>query len=47
MEISFEQFKDTLERLERGEVRVAEKIDGKWVVNTWVKQTILAGFGYG
>ena len=47
MEISFEQFKDTIEKLELGEVRVAEKIDGKWVVNTQVKKTILAGFGYG
>ncbi len=47
MEISFEQFKGTIDKLERGEVRVAEKIDGKWVVNTQVKKTILAGFGYG
>ena len=47
MEITYEQFKDTIAKLERGEVRVAQKIDGKWVVNTQVKKTILAGFAYG
>ena len=33
--------------LTRGEVRAAEKVDGHWVVNTWVKQGILLGFRLG
>ena len=42
-----ERFYDTLERLERGEVRVAEKVDGEWKVNAWVKEVILSGFRLG
>ena len=30
-----------------GEIRAAEQIDGKWRVNTWVKQGILLGFRLG
>jgi 2,3,4,5-tetrahydropyridine-2-carboxylate N-succinyltransferase len=30
--------------LDRGEVRVAEKADGEWVVNEWVKEAILLYF---
>src|SRR5215813_15095397 len=34
--------------LNRGEVRAAEKnSDGKWIVNTWVKQGLLLGFRMG
>ncbi|HET7159499.1 MAG TPA: 2,3,4,5-tetrahydropyridine-2,6-dicarboxylate N-succinyltransferase [Burkholderiales bacterium] len=34
--------------LNRGEVRAAERgADGKWVVNTWVKQGLLVGFRLG
>jgi 2,3,4,5-tetrahydropyridine-2-carboxylate N-succinyltransferase len=33
--------------LTRGEVRAAEKIDGRWAVNAWVKQGILLGFRLG
>ncbi|MDD6026917.1 MAG: 2,3,4,5-tetrahydropyridine-2,6-dicarboxylate N-succinyltransferase, partial [bacterium] len=33
--------------LESGKVRVAEKIDGEWKVNAWVKETILSGFRLG
>src|SRR5438477_8724060 len=33
--------------LSAGEVRAAEKIDGKWRVNVWVKQGILLGFRLG
>lgn len=47
MEITLEKFLQTLDQLEKGEVRVAEKIDGKWVVNKWVKEVILAGFKLG
>ena len=30
--------------LDRGEVRVAAKIDGKWVVNQWLKKAVLLSF---
>lgn len=36
--------RDTLERLDRGELRVAEKVDGAWRVNAWVKEAILLYF---
>jgi len=35
---------DTIERLDRGELRVAEKHDGQWVVNDWVKKAVLLSF---
>jgi 2,3,4,5-tetrahydropyridine-2-carboxylate N-succinyltransferase len=35
------------EALSRGEVRAAEKRDGKWTANVWVKQGILLGFRLG
>ena len=34
----------TIAGLDRGELRVAEKVDGEWVVNTWVKEAILLYF---
>lgn len=41
----FEEFKQALNR---GEVRAAEKsADGKWRVNSWVKQGLLLGFRMG
>ena len=41
----FEEFKSALNR---GEVRAAEKDgDGKWQVNSWVKQGLLLGFRMG
>ncbi|MCF1438516.1 MAG: 2,3,4,5-tetrahydropyridine-2,6-dicarboxylate N-succinyltransferase, partial [Shewanella sp.] len=30
--------------LDRGEVRVAEKIDGQWHVNQWLKKAVLLSF---
>ncbi len=33
--------------LTRGEIRAAEKVAGRWVVNAWVKQGILLGFRLG
>jgi len=33
-----------IERLDRGELRVAEKTDGQWRVNAWVKEAILLYF---
>jgi 2,3,4,5-tetrahydropyridine-2-carboxylate N-succinyltransferase len=40
-------FFDFRARLTRGEIRAAEKINGRWAVNTWVKQGILLGFRIG
>ena len=33
--------------LNLGEIRAAEKINGKWITNDWVKKGILAGFKMG
>ncbi len=33
--------------LNAGEIRAAEKIEGKWITNNWVKKGILAGFKMG
>ena len=41
---TFLKFRDALTQ---GKVRAAEKKDGRWVVNTWVKQGILLGFRLG
>jgi 2,3,4,5-tetrahydropyridine-2,6-dicarboxylate N-succinyltransferase len=41
---AFIEFRDALTE---GKIRAAEKIDGRWVVNTWVKQGILLGFRLG
>lgn len=35
---------ETIDALDRGEIRVAEKRDGEWVVNEWVKRAILLYF---
>src|SRR4026209_484104 len=41
-------FDDLKRALNRGEVRAAERgVDGKWTVNTWVKQGLLLGFRMG
>ncbi len=34
----------TIESLDKGRLRVAEKVDGDWVVNTWIQQAILGYF---
>ncbi len=34
----------TIAALDRGELRVAEKVEGEWVVNGWVKEAILLYF---
>ena len=47
MEITLERFTEVLDALEKGEVRVAEKVNGTWIVNKWVKEVILAGFRLG
>lgn len=40
-------FGDFREALTRGDIRAAEKVDGEWKVNVWVKQGILLGFRLG
>jgi len=40
----FLEFRDALTR---GEIRAAEKVNGEWRVNVWVKQGILLGFRLG
>lgn len=40
-------FFETRDKLERGEVRVAEKRGDDWVVNPEIKETILSGFRLG
>ena len=42
-----EKFNQTIADLESGKVRVAEKVDGQWKVNSWVKEVILSGFRLG
>ena len=39
-----EAIEDTLARLDRGDIRVAEKIDGEWITHAWIKQAILLYF---
>jgi 2,3,4,5-tetrahydropyridine-2,6-dicarboxylate N-succinyltransferase len=41
---AFLEFRDGLTQ---GKIRAAEKVDGRWVVNTWVKHGILLGFRLG
>ena len=41
---TFLEFRD---QLTQGKIRAAEKIAGRWTVNTWVKQGILLGFRLG
>jgi len=41
---TFLEFRD---QLTKGKIRAAEKIDGKWTVNPWIKQGILLGFRLG
>jgi 2,3,4,5-tetrahydropyridine-2-carboxylate N-succinyltransferase len=33
-----------IEQLDRGEMRVAEKKDGEWIVNQWLKKAVLLSF---
>jgi 2,3,4,5-tetrahydropyridine-2,6-dicarboxylate N-succinyltransferase len=36
--------KETIELTDQGKIRVAEKKDGSWIVNQWVKKAILLSF---
>ena len=40
-------FLDFRNALTRGEIRAAERQNGQWIANTWVKQGILLGFRIG
>ena len=35
---------EAIDKLDRGEERVAEKINGEWVVNQWLKKAVLLSF---
>ena len=35
---------ETIEQLDRGEIRVAEKCNGEWTVNEWIKKAVLLFF---
>jgi 2,3,4,5-tetrahydropyridine-2-carboxylate N-succinyltransferase len=43
-EIDHSAVEEALALLDRGEARVAEKIDGEWVVHAWLKQAVLLFF---
>lgn len=47
MDNGLKRFEETVARLEAGEIRVAEKKDGEWIVNSWIKEVILSGFRVG
>ena len=40
-------WKEFKEDLNTGKIRVAEKENGEWKVNAWVKKVILLGFKFG
>ncbi|GAC1434774.1 MAG: 2,3,4,5-tetrahydropyridine-2,6-dicarboxylate N-succinyltransferase [Terriglobales bacterium] len=40
-------FLDFRDELTQGKIRAAEKVDGHWITNVWVKQGILLGFRLG
>ncbi len=33
-----------IEKLDKGEIRVAEKVNGNWTVNEWIKKAVLLSF---
>jgi 2,3,4,5-tetrahydropyridine-2-carboxylate N-succinyltransferase len=43
----FAAFQEFKQKLNEGAIRAAEKVDGRWQVNHWVKQGILLGFRIG
>ncbi len=47
MNADMEHFLQVCSDLESGKIRVAEKVDGEWVVNMWIKEEILNGFRLG
>ena len=43
-QVSQNEILSVLEKLDKGELRVCEKIDGEWQVHQWLKKTILLSF---
>ncbi len=43
--LSQDVVRDTIAMLDKGEIRVAEKVNDEWVVNEWMKKAILLYFG--
>jgi 2,3,4,5-tetrahydropyridine-2-carboxylate N-succinyltransferase len=41
---ALEAVRQALDLLDRGQARVAEKVDGEWVVHQWLKRAILLSF---
>ncbi|MDR1289521.1 MAG: 2,3,4,5-tetrahydropyridine-2,6-dicarboxylate N-succinyltransferase [Holosporales bacterium] len=37
---------EVIRLLNSGDLKIAEKINGSWIVNSWIKQAILLGFKY-
>ncbi len=35
---------EVIEQLERGEIRVAQKNNGEWIVNDWIKKAVMLSF---
>ena len=35
---------NVIEKLDKGEVRIAEKLDGRWIINEWLKKAVLMYF---
>jgi len=35
---------DVVEQLDKGKLRIAEKIDGQWIVNEWIKKAVILYF---
>ena len=35
---------ETIKNLDKGKIRVAEKLKGNWVLNQWVKKAVLLSF---
>ena len=44
LEEAREAVNETIAALDRGDIRVAEKVDGEWIVHSWIKEAILLYF---
>jgi 2,3,4,5-tetrahydropyridine-2-carboxylate N-succinyltransferase len=47
MNEELQRFQQVMADLENGKIRVAEKVNGEWKVNSWIKEVILSGFRLG
>jgi 2,3,4,5-tetrahydropyridine-2-carboxylate N-succinyltransferase len=47
MNEELQRFQQVKADLENGKIRVAEKVNGEWKVNSWIKEVILSGFRLG